>query len=97
MTEQQQVVSDYFYMWISRDGSRLSQTLSENARYVESWGPEYHGLNEIERWFREWNRRGTVKEWVVRRWKERGTPSCVNGFFAVNMMEKSMRLTGLPG
>jgi hypothetical protein len=97
MTVQEKVVSVYFYMWVSRDSSRLSQTFSENVWYVESRGPEYHGLKEIERWSREWNERGTVKEWEIRRWIETGAPYCVSGISVVNMMAKSMRLSEFPG
>ncbi len=72
MTEQEKIVAEYFDMWVSRDGSRLPRIFSRNALYVESWGPEYHGLEEIQRWFREWNERGTVREWTVRRFLEQG-------------------------
>lgn len=95
MTQQEKIVSDYFDMWVSRDGSRLSQTFSENARYVESWGPEYHGLNEIERWFREWNRRGTVREWVVRRWLETGRTVLCEWYFSCEYEGKEHAFNGV--
>ena len=37
----------------------------ENVYYSESWGPEYHGVAQLERWFDDWNRQGQVKQWKI--------------------------------
>lgn len=31
--------------------------------YIESWGPQYQGVEKIKHWFTEWNTRGRVLRW----------------------------------
>ena len=39
------------------------EIFSQDALYIESWGPEYRGAETIRHWFQEWNTRGTVLQW----------------------------------
>ena len=49
--------------------------------YSECWGPEYHGLSQVLRWFTDWNRKGRVLEWTVKRTVEQGRTIVVEWFF----------------
>ena len=35
-------------------------TFTENAVYTECYGPEYRGIEQIEKWFADWNKKGRV-------------------------------------
>ena len=62
-----EVLRRYFQAWIENDISVLKETFSENTIYIECYGPEYHGLSQILKWFDEWNRHGRVLEWTIKR------------------------------
>lgn len=62
-----EILKNYFTAWINKDIETVRQTFSENAVYSECYGPEYHGLSQIEKWFEDWNQRGQVLEWTIKR------------------------------
>ena len=61
------IIKKYFQAWINKDIEVVKQTFSENAIYSECYGPEYHGLSQIEKWFEDWNNKGQVLEWTIKR------------------------------
>lgn len=61
------VLRKYFQAWIDKDIEIVKRTFSETALYSESFGPEYHGLEQILKWFNDWNNRGRVLEWTIKR------------------------------
>ena len=54
MRKREMTVQNWFQLWLTGKGPELSRIFSENAVYIESWGPEYHGVKAIEHWFAEW-------------------------------------------
>lgn len=64
--EQEALIRRYFAMWLQNDGSALGDVFCEDATYSECYGPEYHGLAQIRRWFADWNQRGKVQRWDIR-------------------------------
>lgn len=57
----------YFACWLNKDESNLIHIFSDDIVYTECYGPEYIGKEQILRWFRDWNRKGTVLEWRMKR------------------------------
>ena len=63
----EEIIRKYFLAWIQADIETVRNTFSEAAVYSECYGPEYHGLSQILRWFEDWNRKGRVLEWSIKR------------------------------
>lgn len=63
----EQILKSYFSAWLEKDPSGLREIFAENVLYSECYGPEYHGIEQILQWFRDWNRKGTVLEWRIKR------------------------------
>lgn len=63
----EEIIRKYFQSWIDVDSDTIKTTFSENATYSECYGPEYHGLSQIMSWFEEWNTKGKVLEWSIKR------------------------------
>ena len=52
-----------------------------DAVYVESWGPEYHGVDAIRHWFMEWNTRGRVLTWDIKQFFHKENQTVVEWYF----------------
>ena len=65
--EKEKTVERWFAMWLRQDDSGIDAVFEEDAVYIESWGPRYEGLEKIGKWFREWNTRGRVLRWDIKR------------------------------
>ena len=66
MEQHEAAVRLWFRMWLKRTDLGILDLFTEDAVYIESWGPEYHGAEKIKLWFDEWNTRGTVRQWDIR-------------------------------
>lgn len=75
------VIKAYFAAWLSKDGAPLASIFAERAVYSECYGPEYRGIDQIQRWFADWNQRGTVLQWDIKNVMESGNTSCVEWYF----------------
>ncbi len=64
-SQREQLIRDYFTMWLTRSGDRLEEIFSEDVLYVESTGNEYCGVHQIINWFGEWFASGVVKRWDI--------------------------------
>ena len=51
MNEREQKIQVWFKMWLEGSDQGIEDIFSPDAVYVESWGPEYHGLGKIRHWF----------------------------------------------
>ncbi len=74
-------IKTYFEAWLSKNGTALSMIFADDVVYSECYGPEYRGLNQIHRWFSDWNLRGTVLQWDIRNVIESGSTLCVEWYF----------------
>lgn len=61
------IIRKYFEAWVKADGTLIKEIFSDQTVYSECYGPEYHGVDQIDRWFRDWNRKGRVLEWNIKR------------------------------
>lgn len=76
-----EAIKKYFEAWIAKDESVLPIIFSNKAIYTECYGPRYRGLSQIQRWFADWNRRGTVLQWDIKNTLESGDSLCVEWYF----------------
>ena len=52
--------------WI-KDIDAVKEIFSDDIIYSECYGPVYNGIGQIIRWFEDWNRKGTVLQWNIKR------------------------------
>lgn len=81
ISEREQLVRAWFSAWLDRDGSQIPTIFAENAVYTESYGPQYRSRAQIERWFADWNARGRVLEWTIKRFLHGGSSLAVEWYF----------------
>ena len=81
MDEREQKLRTWFEMWLRQSDEGAEALFDQDAVYIESWGPEYHGAEKIRHWFREWNTRGTVLQWDIRQFFHKDAQSVVGWYF----------------
>lgn len=80
--EMEDKIHRYFDAWLKQEESGLENIFSEDVVYSECYGPEYHGRDQILRWFRDWNARGKVIAWDWKGWIRQGNRAAVEWHFA---------------
>jgi len=65
MDQREQTIRLWFDMWLQKKDLGISDIFSPNVLYIESWGPQYQGVERVRQWFEEWNTRGTVLLWDI--------------------------------
>ena len=48
MNEREKIIRLWFDMWLQKKDLGISEIFSDNAVYIESWGPEYHRSAKIK-------------------------------------------------
>ena len=86
MDGREQNIRRWFRMWIQKSEEGMEDIFDPDVVYIESWGPEYHGLLKVRHWFQEWNSRGTVLQWDVKQFFHREDQTVVEWYFQ-NRME----------
>ena len=76
-----EVIQKYFKAWLNVDIDVLSDVFSTDIIYSEYYGPEYHGISQILKWFDDWNQKGKVLEWTIKRSIEKNNTIVVEWFF----------------
>lgn len=85
MKDREAAIKNWFTQWLTGIDSGIPQIFSEDAVYIESWGPEYHGVGAIQHWFEEWNTRGKVLVWDIRQFFHQGDQTVVEWYFQCEM------------
>ena len=83
MTEQEREdkLHAWFDMWLRQTDDGILELFVPDAVYVESWGPEYHGVDAIRHWFMEWNTRGRVLTWDIKQFFHKENQTVVEWYF----------------
>ena len=55
MEEREAILRRWFSMWLEGKDQGIAALFQEDALYIESWGPQYQGVEKIKHWFTEWN------------------------------------------
>jgi len=83
MDNRERIIRLWFDMWLTKKDLGISDIFSNNAIYIESWGPEYHGIKKIILWFEEWNTRGTVLQWDIKQFSIKTIRLSLNGILRI--------------
>ena len=75
--EREKRIRDYFISWIQKDSSVVQRYFHPEIVYIECYGPKYNGIEQVMKWFEEWNKIGSVLEWRIKQ------IICQNNFYAV--------------
>ena len=67
-----ELIERYFRAWVDADADTVKELFCDDIVYSECYGPEYHGLSQILMWFEDWNSKGRVLEWDIKRIIEHG-------------------------
>ena len=81
MTEREDKLRRWFTMWLNGTDAGIESLFAPDAVYIESWGPEYHGLPAIRHWFSEWNSRGRVMAWDIKQFFHKENQTVVEWYF----------------
>ena len=65
MKGREEIIKKYFDSWLNNNSSVLKEIFDEKIVYSECYGPEYDGIDTVETWFKEWNKRGKVLVWDI--------------------------------
>lgn len=87
MMSREQTVRLWFDMWIQKQDLGIAEIFSDDATYIESWGPQYCGVEKIQLWFSEWNQRGTVEHWKIEQFFHKDDQSVVEWHFRSRMID----------
>ncbi len=90
MEIREDIIKQWFHMWLQKRDLGIQKIFAEEAVYIESWGPEYHGTEKIKLWFDEWNTRGTVLTWDVKQFFHKSTQTIVEWYFKNKMNDGSI-------
>ena len=85
MDNRERIIRLWFDMWLTKKDLGISDIFSNNAIYIESWGPEYHEIKKIILWFEEWNTRGTVLQWDIKQFFHKDNQTIVEWYFKNKM------------
>jgi hypothetical protein len=77
----EKIVSGYFNSWIEKDGSKLDGVFARDIVYSECYGPVYNGIEQIKKWFADWNRQSNVLEWRIKRFIHENQTTVAEWFF----------------
>ncbi len=79
--EEELLIRRYFDAWVHQNASDLEKLFDPDIVYTECYGPEYRGIEQIKRWFSDWNRHGEVLKWEIRRFFKQGKQAAVEWYF----------------
>ncbi|MCI8665032.1 MAG: nuclear transport factor 2 family protein, partial [Hungatella sp.] len=68
MDKREKIIRLWFDMWLQKKDLGIEDIFSADALYIESWGPQYHGVAKVKHWFEEWNTRGNVLQWDIKQY-----------------------------
>ena len=83
--KQEAVIRLWFDMWLKKADLGIADIFSDAVVYIESWGPEYHGVEKVKLWFDEWNTRGKVLVWDIKQFFHKENQTIVEWYFKNKM------------
>ena len=95
MNRREEVVKTWFRLWLTGGDFDPAALFTEDARYIESWGPEYAGREMIARWFRDWHENGKVLQWDAQEFLHDRDTTVVRWYFRCQM--KGEEASGFDG
>lgn len=75
-------VQAYYDLWMGKNNSSIEDFFTEDAVYVEAYGPEHLGQEALKRWFADWTGKAKVLQWRIMESVETETTVWVKWFFS---------------
>ena len=80
-SKMEEVIRKYFRCWLDKDGNVVEEIFSDDVEYSECYGPVYKGKMQVIMWFHDWNQKGSVLQWDVKRVVVSGNTAVVEWYF----------------
>lgn len=85
MNKREEIISLWFEMWLQKKDLGIFKIFSNNATYIESWGPRYDSSKKNKLWFNEWKSRGTVIKWDIKQFFHKENQTIIEWCFECQM------------
>ncbi|MCH3996345.1 nuclear transport factor 2 family protein [Lactobacillus sp.] len=95
MNNKERIIQEYFYSWINQSDKIIKNCFDEKAFYSECYGPIYRNKEEILAWFNDWNKKGKVFQWNIKRIITKGNISIVEWYFQCRYLNKDSDFDGV--
>lgn len=76
-----EIVKQYFNSWIEKDINIIERYFSQDIKYMECYGPEYNGKEQVIRWFNDWQKENNVLQWNIKQFFNQNSVVIVEWFF----------------
>lgn len=60
------LIQDWFKAWFDAEWDSFEDIFEKDVFYSESWGPEYHGITEVKKWFNDWHKDLELNTWEIK-------------------------------
>lgn len=81
MENREELIKHYFAAWVENEPGCLGEVFAPGIVYSECYGPEYRGIGQIQKWFSDWNRKGKVLEWRIKKFLHQGNDTVAEWYF----------------
>jgi hypothetical protein len=95
LKQRETIIENYFNSWITKDISVIIEYFDDEIIYSECYGPEYHGIEQIKKWFNDWQKSNTVLEWNIRRYIHQNNTVVVEWYFKCDCNNKTDGFNGV--
>ncbi|MDR0410744.1 MAG: nuclear transport factor 2 family protein [Treponema sp.] len=79
--KRKKIIKQYFDSWVNKDINIIERHFSQNIKYIECYGPEYNGKEQIIQWFDDWQRKNNVLQWNIKQFFSQNNTIIVEWFF----------------
>jgi hypothetical protein len=84
MKSREEIIQLYFNMWLTNNATGIETIFDDKIMYSECYGPEYHGISQVKKWFADWCVHGTVLEWNIKQFINQDKKTVVEWYFKCN-------------
>ncbi|HCO66435.1 MAG TPA: conjugal transfer protein [Dysgonomonas sp.] len=85
MKTREDIIRLWFGMWLEGKDKGIIDIFTGDCLYIESWGPQYCGSENVKYWFDEWNTRAKVLQWDIRQFFHKENQTVVEWYFHNSM------------
>ena len=57
MNKKEELIRLWFNMWLKKQDLGIQEVFEEDVLYIESYGPMYENIANLEQWFNDWNKK----------------------------------------
>lgn len=65
MDKSRMLIEHYFNMWLTKNRLSIDDIFTSTVHYVECYGAEYYGINELKQWMDHKFKHQTVTQWFI--------------------------------